>query len=161
MPLKKNSKNYGLALLVLISTIITACSSRGCYDDMTVRMYVYFYTQNADSSVSVTLDSLSVQGVGSDSILYQNISSDGIELYLNPISEVTQFAFTCEQNGQLFKDTLTIQHTNQPWFQSLECGSMVFSTLKQVQVTGSIFNSAVITDSTVNTTVTKHVKLYL
>lgn len=149
-----------LALLVAL-TLLTACNSKGCYEDMNVRLNAQFYVLQDGEEVAVTVDSLSVWGVGVDSLLYNNVRTGTIKLILNPKSDTTQYAIAATQNNIVYLDTLTFVHTNNPWFQSLECGCMVFSKLKGVQMGGHIVKSASITDSSVINLDTEHVKLIL
>jgi hypothetical protein len=161
MPLKKSFKilTLGLPLVVLL---LSACNSKGCYEDMSVRLYANFYTINSDDEeVAVSVDSLSAWGVGTDSLLYSNTNESGLELILNPNTQQTQYVVTVVQDGYIFVDTLTFDHTNEPWFQSMECGCRVFSTLTGCRTKGIIFQSAVIADSSVNNLESEHVKLYL
>jgi hypothetical protein len=150
---------FGLALIVLL---LPGCNSKGCYEDMSVRLYANFYTIDTDDGeVAVSVDSLSVWGVGTDSLLYDNADESGLELILNPNSQQTQYVVAAVQDGYIFVDTLTFDHTNEPWFQSMECGCRVFSTLTGCRTKGIIFQSAVIADSSVNNLESEHVKLYL
>jgi hypothetical protein len=160
MLLKKNFKFT--ALLFATVLFISACSSNGCYEDMSVKLYANFYTINlSGKAVAVQVDSMTVQGVGSDSILYKNKTLSGFELDLNPNATQTQFLVTTQQNGYLFVDTLTFDYHNKPWFQSMECGCRVFSTLDACQVGKVIFKSAAIKDSAVINLKSEHVRLYL
>lgn len=129
---------------------------------MSVKLYVHFYTINTQGkTIAVQVDSMTVKGIGSDSILYLNKTLSGFELDLNPNTTQTQFLVRTQQNGFLFSDTLTLGHHNDPWFQSMECGCRVFSTLNSCSVSGVIFKSAVIADSAVINLKSEHVKLFL
>jgi hypothetical protein len=159
--LKKNFSFWSLGI-VLIALLLYGCSNKGCYDDMSVKLYVHFYHTNTSGVTSAySIDSMSVWGVGSDSLLYTNQVLSKLELDLNPNASQTQYVITALQNGQLFIDTLTLIHHNEPWFQSMECGCRVFSTLEGCRVSGVIFKSAVIQDSAVINYTSEHVKLYL
>jgi len=156
-------KNYKLAVLLFTTALLlSSCSSNGCYEDMSVKLYANFYSINSKNvAVAVQVDSMYVKGIGSDSILYANKTLGGFELDLNPNASQTQFLVVTQQNGYLFQDTLTLTHQNAPWFQSMECGCRVFSTLNGCRVGGVIFQSAVITDSAVINLKSEHVQLFL
>jgi len=150
------------AILYATVLLLSSCSSNGCYEDMSVKLYANFYTINLNGkAVAVQMDSITVKGVGSDSILYQNKTLSGFVLDLNTNATQTQFLVTTQQNGFLFVDTLTLEHQNAPWFQSMECGCRVFSTLKGCRVNGVIFKSASIADSAVINLKSEHVRLIL
>jgi len=156
-------KNFKFAVILTVTTLLlSGCSSNGCYEDMSVKLYANFYTINSKNKVvAVSMDSMTVKGVGSDSILYKNQTLSGMVLDLNPNASQTQFLVTKLQDGYLFVDTLTFEYQNKPWFQSLECGCRVFSTLKACRVDGVIFKTAVIADSAVINLKSEHVKLFL
>ena len=150
------------ALLFATVFLLSSCGSTGCYEDMSVKLHANFYTVNTKGvEVAVQVDSMTVKGVGSDSILYKNKTLSGFVLDLNPNASETQFLVTTVQNGHLFVDTLTLVHQNKPWFQSMECGCRVFSTLSACRVAGVIFQSAVIKDSSVINLTAEHVRLIL
>lgn len=158
-----SKKSYKFAALLTVTVLLLcSCSSNGCYEDMSVKLYANFYTINSKGkAVAVQVDSMTVKGVGSDSILYKNKTLSGFVLDLNTNATETQFLITTQQNGYLFVDTLTLKHQNAPWFQSMECGCRVFSTLNSCRVSGIIFKSAVIADSAVINLKSEHVRLFL
>lgn len=160
MLLKKSFKFA--AILYATILLLSGCSSNGCYEDMSVKLYANFYTINlSGKAIAVQMDSITVKGVGSDSLLYKNKTLSGFVLDLNTNATQTQYLVTTQQNGYLFVDTLTLEHQNAPWFQSMECGCRVFSTLKSCRVNRVIFQSAVITDSSVINLKTEHVRIFL
>lgn len=157
---KKNFKR--LTFLFATVLLMSGCSSNGCYEDMSVKLYANFYTVNSkNKQVAVQVDSMTVKGIGSDSILYTNKTLSGLELDLNPNATKTQFLIVAIQDGYAFKDTLTLYHHNKPWFQSMECGCRVFSTLDSCTVGGHIFKSVTVADSSVINLKAEHVRLLL
>jgi len=148
-----------LALSALALLLLTSCSSNGCYETTDVKVYCNFYS--LDSAFAVKFDSVSVWGVGSDSLIYKDKTVNEIGLELNPKAQETQYVIQIKAKGSniYFKDTISLYHTNQPWFQSMDCGCMVFSTLNSCKTTGSIFQSATILDSTIINKKTEHVVL--
>ncbi len=160
MLLKKNFRFA--AILFATALLLSSCSSNGCYEGMRVKLYANFYTTNLlGKAIAVQVDSITVKGVGSDSIIYTNQTLSGFELDLNTNATQTRYLITTQQNGFLFVDTLTVEHQNTPWFQSMECGGRVFSTLKGCKVKGVIFESAVIADSAVINQKSEHVRLFI
>jgi hypothetical protein len=147
-------------LTLLCVLLLTACNSKGCYEDVSVRVYCHLYAIENGDTISNSIDSTTVWGVGSDSILYSNETLSTFELELNPNATQTQFVVATVQNSHTYIDTLTLEHTNKPWFQSMECGCMVFSTLTNVQTQGIIFQSAILKDADVTNIESEHVGLY-
>jgi len=150
---------YCLTLSALALLLLASCSSNGCYETTDVKVYCNFYS--LDSAFAVKFDSVSVWGVGSDSLLYKDLSVNEIGLELNPKAQETRYVIQIKAKGSefYFRDTISLYHTNQPWFQSMECGCMVFSTLDSCKTTGSIFQSATILDSSIINKKTEHVVL--
>jgi hypothetical protein len=146
---------FGLSVLVVM-VVLTSCNSGGCYDTMDVKVYCSFYS--LDSLAAVSFDSVTVWGVGSDSMIYKKETLSELALELNPKAQETQYVFQAKSG---LKDTISFYHTNQPWFQSMDCGCMVFSTLDSCKTTGSIFNKATILDSKIINKKTEHVILNL
>src|ERR1035437_586346 len=118
MLLKKSSKRTVLLFATVL--LLSACSSNGCYEGMSVKLYANFYTVQSGKTIPYQLDSMTVKGVGSDSILYKNKTLSGFVLDLNPNALQTQFLVTTQQNGYIYTDTLTLEYHNKPWFQSME-----------------------------------------
>lgn len=139
--------------------MLSSCNSNGCYEVTEVKVYCDFY--RLSDNKAVTIDSVSVWGVGSDSLFYNKKKLSELALDLNPNAQETQYVVQVIQNGHQFVDTLSIAHTNQPWFQSMECGCLVFSTLDTCLTTKSIFQSATILNPKIINKKSKHVILYL
>ena len=108
---------------------------------------------------AVSIDSVTVWGVGSDSVIYNNETIEKLALELNPKASETQYVVQAVGSGHTYTDTISLYHTNQPWFQSMECGCMVFSTLDSIKTKGVIFQSAKILDSKIINVETEHVTL--
>jgi hypothetical protein len=147
-------------LAVLTVLLLSACNSKGCYEDVSVRVYCDLYSVSDGDTATASIDSTTVWGVGADSLLYEDETLSALELELNPNATQTQFVISTIQNGDTYIDTLTLGHTNKPWFQSMECGCMVFSTLNSVEIQGTIFQSAIIKNANVTNLESEHVGLY-
>lgn len=146
------------AFLITIA-IMTSCSSSGCYESMSVKVNCSML--NTATNKEVGIKNVTVWGIGSDSLIYNNESVDLLELELNPKSEETGFIFKVVQNNVIFIDTITFNHTNTPWFQSAECGCLTKSYLNTVKTTGSIFKSATILEPEITNLEIKNVVLNL
>ena len=147
------------ALPALATLLLTSCNSGGCYDTMDVKVYCSFYSQTLKEAVQI--DSVTVWGLGSDSLIYDNETVSELALELNPKVQKTEYVVQAINSGYLYKDTLTLKYVNQPWFQSMECGCMVFSTLESFETTGEIFQSATILNPKIINQKTEHVVLHL
>jgi len=139
--------------------LFSSCNSKGCYDNMEVQVHCNFY--RSSDKVAISVDSVSVWGVGSDSLICSNETLSQLALDLDPKKEETQYVIQAKQNGYTFNDTLSLFHKNQPWFQSMECGCMVFSTLDSCKTKGSIIQSTAIVNPKINNNQTENVNLFL
>lgn len=112
-----------------------------------------------DSARAVSIDSVSVWGVGSDSLVCSNKKISELALQLKPNADETKYVFKAVGGGHEFTDTITFKYERQPWFQSMDCGCMVFSTIDTCLTTGSIFKSATIVERKVDNKGNKNVIL--
>jgi len=135
--------------------LLLSCNNSGCYDETQVKVNSSFFS--LEENKAVKLDSVTVWGVGSDSIIYKNATLEKMALELNPESNETKYVFQAVSDGYTFRDTLTFKHTNRPWFQSMDCGCMVFSTLDTCLTKGNIFQSVSILDHEVINLAVEHV----
>ncbi|NLT03452.1 MAG: hypothetical protein GXY09_06295 [Bacteroidales bacterium] len=145
--------------LLMTTALLPACQSKGCYEETDVKVCCSFYWD--DSTAAVSIDSLSVWGVGKDSLIYDNEIVSLLELELDPNASTTRFVVRVVANNYPFLDTLTFLHTNNPRFESMDCDCMVFSTLDTCLTTGRIFLSATLPQRSVTNTKTTHVVLHL
>lgn len=146
---------------IIAASLVTACSSIDCpLNNVVMTKYVL------GGNVDVLEDSLSV------SIL----RSDGKDsLWLNRLTEAKDFllpvSFHEPADVFLFKfkgedvdltDTVTIEKTNTPHFESVDCGPTYFHTINHVSWTYHAIDSIVITKAQVNYDTSKgHLLLYL
>jgi len=137
--LLKNMSRIKLYTCLSLLAVLTACGSSGCYDQTEVKMRGNLYLlSEADK---ITLDSVSVWGIGSDSLIYQYASVSQLALPLNPSKEESQFVFQVISDGHAYKDTLLIIHSNRPWFESMDCDCMMFSHIDTCMTTGQLIRS--------------------
>jgi hypothetical protein len=136
---------------------MASCSTSGCYEKMAVKVRCGMVVDSTDEKVGIK--NVTVWGVGSDSMIYNNKSVDLLELELNPNAEETAFVFKVVQDSVTFIDTITFSHTNTPWFQSVECGCLTKSSLDSVKTTGTIFKSATIIEPEITNLEIKNVDL--
>jgi len=124
---------------LLFLTILTACGSSGCYEQTEVKLRGNLYLLSEGKNI--TLDSISVWGIGNDSLIYQNARLSQLALPLNPSSGESQFVFQVVNNGHAYKDTLLFIYSKRPWFESMDCDCMMFSHLDTCLTTGHLISS--------------------
>lgn len=125
---------YILGVAIGAAILLLACKpDTECRQTEAVRLKCLLscdsITQDGDT-VGFTLDSLTVQGVGSDSVLIDNRKSvSSISLPLRKDTTITQFALTCNEQT----DTLVVYHQNDETFISLACGCFVYHTIDEAR----------------------------
>ncbi len=102
------------------------------------------------------IDSLTVYGVGIDSLILNNAKSvTKLSLPLHPDKSLSEYVL---QSGDLI-DTLRIHHTPAPYFVSMACGCFVFQTIDAATVTGTIFKQTEIVNTAVQNVEEENIKL--
>lgn len=151
---------YAIGLLAAAGLV--ACEpDTTCYQDMATYMVL---TMSGDSTGSdgtrytyTAWDSLRVQGVGSDTVLYSNSSLKQLGLSLRPDTTTTAYLIT--YHGQT--DTLWIAHTPRTHYVSLACGCAVYHTLTAARSTDPRIDSVVIINASVESTTQENLRIYL
>lgn len=131
-----------------------------CRQDTDVALGVSVRWLLTDSTGAVTLqtafDSIRVQGVGNDSVLYDNGKNvSTLQLPLRADTCVTAFALLW--HGA--EDTLFVRHDNTRHFISQACGCTVYHTIDTVWHSGNAIDSVAILNSTVESDGQENVQL--
>lgn len=131
-----------------------------CRQDTDIAMGVSVRWTLTDTTGATTpqtaFDSLSVQGVGNDSILYNN-SKNLSSLWLPLRIDTCLTAFALLWHGKA--DTLFIRHDNTRHFISQACGCTVYHTIDTIWHSGSAIDSITILNSSVENTRQENVQL--
>lgn len=155
---------FKFILLSLAVIIGYSCSNdETCRKNKYVSLQVSLYkvslnpTNNTFVTAAWNVDSITVQGLGSDSVLYKNSKKISLlSLNLNKIE--TQTAY--ELNINKIKDTLTITHTNITEFLSLECGCLKVYSIDSAFVTKHAIDSIQIINHQVNTDNATNIRIF-
>ncbi len=103
-------------------------------------------------------DSVSVWGIGNDSILYNNsLAVATLELPLR--TDSTLSAFVILWHGE--QDTLYIHHDNTMKFISSACGCAIYHTIDTAWATGTFIDSLYIVNSSVEAAIQTNIHLLL
>ena len=157
---------HRLNRLFLLSGTFVLCLLSGCRPDTVCRqdtdvaMGVSVCWLQTDSTGTITeqtaFDSIRVQGVGSDSVLYDNSKNlSALRLPLRADTCVTAFALLWHGT----EDTLFVRHDNTRHFISQACGCMVYHTIDTVWHSGNAIDSVAILNSTVESEEQENVQL--
>ena len=87
---------YFLILLSCLSGFIFSCSKENyCASDVVAYLKLGFYTWSEGRHEAFTVSKLSVRGISSDNLIYNNVSNKKtIELPLSNLSDTSRFVFT-------------------------------------------------------------------
>lgn len=151
-------------LLILLVALLTfwACNNDSeCRQERYVAMEVKLFQTKFDAEEETYIvsnfmpDSISVYGVGNDSILY-NGGIEKIKLPLRKTANLSQYVFYV--NGRY--DTIKVLHENIDNYLSMECGCVVFANINEVTHTNNAIDSAIIRVPEVINVSTTHVEIY-
>ena len=156
--MRKNVYILLISLLVLLS-----CSkSNTCSIKDDIALQIGFYSDSIDTLgnyvvFAKSIDSLTLQGVGNDSVILDNTKSvETISLPLHNTLTTTQYAMIV--NGM--SDTLTIQHQNTDVFVSLQCGCFTYHTVESVSESAHLFDSIAYIEYEIGRVQTENIRLF-
>lgn len=158
--MNNNTLIWLLPLLLLAFTACepdTACTKRDTTSSMVVTIHADSIDDIGKQYTYTSWDSLRVQGVGSDTILYSTQALSQLPLELRPDTNVSAFLITYHQQT----DTLCIFHTPQQHFISLACGCTIYHTIDSVYSTDTRVDSILIINASIETTAQENIRIYL
>ena len=159
--MRNSIHTYRLLLLLPFIGLLVSCQpDTVCRQYNTVALGIsvqYLSTDSAGNTTTHnTFDSISVQGINNDSVLYTNQHNlDALWLPLRPDTSIT--AFTMLWHNQY--DTLYIMHDNTLRFISHACGCTIYHTIDSVWHRGNAIDSIAIINATVETTQQNNIQL--
>ncbi|MBR1809954.1 MAG: hypothetical protein IJ776_11315 [Paludibacteraceae bacterium] len=104
------------------------------------------------------VDSVTVQGVGIDSVLYNN-QKNVSKLSLPLRSDTTETRYLLTLNSQ--PETLVIKHENNDYFVSLACGCFVFHEVDTAFGTNGLIIDSEVINTAVQNVEQDNIKLYI
>lgn len=164
-------RNWFWCVLLCCLSLVSCKEDEQCRQERYVRMYVGFYRINTNTATGeqtegkLYVDTLSVQGVGLDGYIYENVPrKDSVQLLLNNQVDVSEFVFTFEDTlrRQVLTDTLSVHYARTESYLSFECGCLYTFTIDSVETraTRNFIDSIVINSKEVNTANVENIKIY-
>jgi hypothetical protein len=113
---------------------------------------------NIYSKSALTIDSIWVMGLGTDSLLYNKETSiKSINIPLKKTIEQTDYIVRFNNTT----DTISIFHTNNDrYYLSLECGCVVAHSIDEIVSTGHFIDSVSIINRDINTTNAENIQIF-
>ncbi|MDO5446357.1 MAG: DUF6452 family protein [Prevotellaceae bacterium] len=151
--MKRRIKHLIPFAVVVMMTIITACSSIDCPLNNTV--YTNYKLMKANMTPDTLRDTLYVltaRPMTTDSLLInRNLNTTSLKL---PISytndEDVLYFYIKPAEGRSTIDTIRIAKTNTPHFESVDCAASYFHEITNVTTTHNRIDSVVVKDKIVN-----------
>ena len=157
--LSKSILLYAFAI-PLLAAIVSCSEEPDC--SMTERplLVCNLYTINPESQLAedYTLDFLTVTAAGTDSVIInQETEVHTLRLPLRYAENSTKLVF--RYNGTRV-DTLTVFHSNTPYFISMDCGYQMQQAVDSIRYTRVRLDSIYISNVEVNSNGTENIKLF-
>jgi hypothetical protein len=156
-----------IAIWFLLLMLFPSCLNEEICEDVStvpVRIGFYFDDDTQAQPVLLEFDSLKVQGVGNDSIVYDylyNVSR--IELPLNSNAESSAFLIyypAPPEIAHLVVDTIRFYYEVKPTLISMECGFVSFFELKEVRHSRMMIDSISIEETSIINNFDEHIKIF-
>lgn len=151
---------YTLATTYVVLSVASCVEEENCsqYGRESLTCNVYTLKDSKAVKDTLTLDSLHVTALGTDSIILNRGAKVGsFSLPLRYTNDTTTFVLKYINN---IKDTIRVIHTNTPKFISMDCGYQVSQVVEKVSYTKHQLDSIYISDEEANTTGTENLQLF-
>lgn len=149
-----------LMLLVLGAGLLPSCQQDELCEDATQNpVGVRFYTRAENTSTAVSIDSLTVYGVGrpTDSIYANQAQVGALELLLDPSKDSTGFVLVFPQAS----DTIWLNYQRHSTMISVECGFMEEYTLLSASFTDNLIDTLAINTTQVTNIADEHIQIFI
>ena len=162
MKYKKGYTTTAMAILLLCIAAIAACDNGyDCELNNTSYNNIGFYTiedgKEQPYAYSAPL-SVSLMINGEDRVMINHITDAGeVQLPMSYTQDCDTVVFHYEDN---LCDSLYIDHTNNPYYQSMECGTLMFHQIEGVKHTNMWIEKATIENKNVNFEGNENIKIY-
>jgi hypothetical protein len=144
-----------LALLVVAVMTISCTQDETCRESKKVMLNAGFFSSGTTTGLSV--DSLTIFGLGQDSMLYNVKNSiNKINLPLNKKEDLSIFVL----KFKTIQDTLWVLYTNDDYLISYECGTVITHKIDTVITTNHYIESVRIINHDINTTDVQHLQIF-
>lgn len=154
-------ERYGLGILMILMILVGCRPDEVCRQDLDIAAGVVLRGISVDTagvgSEFTSWDSITVQGVGRDSVLYNNAKSVTI-LRLPLRSDTALTMFRLIWHGE--EDTLYVRHDNTRRYVSMACGCIIYHNIDTAWSGGVWIDSLEILNSTVESASQNNIRIY-
>ena len=151
-----------LAALLLAAVIIPACEVENCPPN--ALSYAVFVIKDATGATAAFADTISIIGVMededgnlvNDTLVNKDVDESTFSLPLS-YADQTLFVFVYYDES---RDTITVTHRNIPYFFNVDCGSMMYYEVTDVQTTYHQIDSIVLVNANITNNETNNFYVY-
>lgn len=152
--------------ILMLLLLLAGCSiDTDCRQTEAIRCVVVFscdsLVSNEDTTytaIFTSIDSVTVTGVGIDSVLYDN--KKGVSKLSLPLrSDTTETRYQLTLNSK--PEQLVIRHQNDEYFVSLACGCFVFHEVDTAFGTTGLITDTEVLNTAVQNTEQNNIRLYI
>ena len=159
MDMSNRHIRHTLGAIAVGAAALTACDSIDCTLYNTVSLACSFYSEG--QAVKLT-DTLTVSALGTDSILVNSlIGASKLELPLSYSQDADTLVLRIYGEEYDLSDTLWVEKTNTPHFESPDCPTTMFYQIKSVRHTSTFIDSVTITRNLVDYDQTENIRIHL
>lgn len=149
-----------LWLMAMMATLISSCDLLNCTQADVRCLQIALY--DIDGNPMTLPDTLTVKACGTDSILVnKSLETKEILLPLSYHAPVDTFILLNYGEGYSLKDTLFVAKTNDIYFESPDCPTVMMHTIKSVRCTNEYLDSVSLVNTKVNFVETTHIRLFV
>ncbi len=151
-----------VVVVVLAGAVLASCTSE-CYQSKRSLLGVTFL--DSLTMKPLTVQRLTVKGVGSDSILYNNVNVNTVFLPMHLTADLTEYEFTIlppTEDQVVISFILSVKHNVRPFFVSKECGCVASYEIRDMSYTPNVFikKAEIYNPSVLNVEGDVHIKIY-
>ncbi len=159
MDMSNRHIRHTLGAIAVGAAALAACDSIDCTLYNTVSLACSFYSEG--QAVKLT-DTLTVSALGTDSILVNSlIGASKLELPLSYSQDADTLVLRIYGEEYDLSDTLWVEKTNTPHFESPDCPTTMFYQIKSVRHTSTFIDSVTITRNLVDYDQTENIRIHL
>lgn len=145
----------GLIFISLLSLVAVSCTEGSCFEETESYLKATFY--NNETKKALAPDSISLNGLGQDSIIYSRTTGVKVALFpLNSSAESSKFIISI--NGII--DTIEFLYTSYPHLISKECGYTYYHHLDSISTTGHNIDDIYIANRTITNLNVENIRIF-
>ena len=137
--------------------LVSCDDAQVCEDYSKVPLRVGFYRMTNNQPARHSIDSITIFGLGNDSIIYNNAKNvSSVELPLDPSRDSTAFVFVFPE----INDTIWLYYDRKLTLISIECGFLNHYELQKIEHGGFLIRSAQIMQPTITNNLDEHIRIF-